>query len=167
MPLERSLRYFNLFIRHNFISMRIMESLIERLQIISAIEGHSSHFSRWILTVILESPIEYIIPIVGKMILLAKELRSINNYQLMVIAVLSLRGQVMSRLKLVFQKQTTKINKIYQELQELISSDNEFKNIRNALSQSKPPYIPYMYVYAILIIIYHLYSLHVCIYIYM
>eukprot|EP01117_Protostelium_nocturnum_P019818 TRINITY_DN8681_c0_g2_i3.p1 TRINITY_DN8681_c0_g2~~TRINITY_DN8681_c0_g2_i3.p1 ORF type:complete len:918 (+),score=362.68 TRINITY_DN8681_c0_g2_i3:89-2842(+) len=108
------------------------------------IESHTAGFSRWVLTVLLEVEPQFFVPMLNKMIDLALSLRNLNNFHFTAVAILALRGPIVSRLKEAFKKLPSNVQKVFGELSDLVSSEGDFKNLRNAMTCAKPPLVPYM-----------------------
>ena len=110
-----------------------------------AMAARSTALSYWVATcVLVQTKFEQRIHMLEKMITFGETLRSLNNYQSLMATLAGLNLAPIHRLKRHWAAVSKKRQKAWEDLNELMSSDNAFKLYRAALDESRLPAIPYV-----------------------
>lgn len=110
-----------------------------------AMAARSTALSYWIATCILvQTKLEQRVHMLEKFITFGETLRQLNNYQSLMATLAGLNLAPIHRMKNHWSRVSKKRLKVWDELNDLMSSDNAFKAYRAALDESRLPAIPYV-----------------------
>jgi hypothetical protein len=104
--------------------------------------------SRWAASqIVQQQDIKVRVKILGKIIDIAQECRLLNNFNAIFELISGVNNASVYRLKKTWEILKPASRKQFDELQALISQDNNFRTFRNAIINLKPPCIPYIGVF--------------------
>jgi hypothetical protein len=110
-----------------------------------AMAARSTALSYWVATcVLIQTKLDQRVHMLEKFITFAETLRSLNNYQSLMATLAGLNLAPIHRMKRHWAAVSKKRQKVWEELNELMSSDNAFKLYRAAVDESRLPAIPYV-----------------------
>ena len=107
--------------------------------------ARSTALSYWIATCILaQSKVEQRVHMLDKFVQLGDTLRQLNNFQSLMATLAGLNLSPIHRMKRHWGMLSKKRLRMWDELNELMSSDNSFKAYRTALDEASLPALPYV-----------------------
>ena len=78
--------------------------------------------------------------------IVSQSLRDLGNFSLLTAVISGLNNSAITRLKWTKAKVSRRLLDSFEELEEVTSMYNSFKEYRNVLANHVPPVVPYMYV---------------------
>jgi len=101
--------------------------------------------SGWVAAAIVQEPtLKSRTSVMTSLLKIAKHLKKLKNYHLLIAFISGLNNSSVSRLKWTFKKLPVKYKTLFSKLELLMSVEGAFKNYRTAYSQVQLPTIPYM-----------------------
>mmetsp|Transcript_7580 Transcript_7580/g.13216 ORF Transcript_7580/g.13216 Transcript_7580/m.13216 type:complete len:782 (+) Transcript_7580:21-2366(+) len=110
-----------------------------------AMAHRSTAISYWVATCVLcQAKLEERVFMMSKFVQLGEELRLLNNYQSLMAILAGLNTSAVHRMNRHWDSLPKKKLKLWDDLNDLMSSDNSFKLYRQALDEASLPALPYV-----------------------